>query len=93
MSSTTPAPEPEPKPHVPPPGVTQEMIWRAPDGAEVRYLVTGDWLVLKKRQEPAAEVFHTFYRLADPGRARRPITSGSPGVLVSTTSEWVSAAT
>jgi carboxypeptidase C (cathepsin A) len=84
MSSTDPTTTPpqEPKAYAPPSGVTKEMRWRAPDGAEVRYLVTADWLVLKKRQDPAAEIFHTYYRLADAGRIRRPVTfvcNGGPG--------------
>jgi carboxypeptidase C (cathepsin A) len=73
--------EKEKKSYVPPAGATRELSWRAPDGSEVRYLVTAEWVVLRKREQAVAEIFHTHYRLASP-KSKRPITfvfNGGPG--------------
>jgi carboxypeptidase C (cathepsin A) len=76
----------EPKPAAPPPkytpptGATKEFTWRGPDGVEHRYQATAEWITLRKRENPAAEVFHTHYRLL--GAGKRPITfvfNGGPG--------------
>jgi carboxypeptidase C (cathepsin A) len=52
------------------------------DGADVAYDVVADWMVLRRDDEPVAEMFHVAYLLADADAESRPITfvfNGGPG--------------
>ena len=56
-------------------------VWKSDKGVESEYLVTSEWMVLRKAETPAAEIFHTHYRLKNP-KGIRPITfvfNGGPG--------------
>ena len=66
----------EKPPYQPPVGATRTISWKSS-----RWLVTSEWITLRKRDEPAGEIFHTYYRAAKP-QAGRPITfvfNGGPG--------------
>jgi carboxypeptidase C (cathepsin A) len=65
----------------PPVGSTQKAVWKPKSGAAVPYIATSEWITLRKRDQPAGEIFHTYYRPAR-ARGRRPITfvfNGGPG--------------
>jgi carboxypeptidase C (cathepsin A) len=81
------------KQHQPPKGATHRIAWAGDDGQAADVEVTAEWMVLRKKERPAAEMFYTYYRLAapqgesqgsteDPTRRRRPISfvfNGGPG--------------
>ena len=77
-------PEDDPKQttadHEPPPGAEQRATWAA--GAEpVDYTAGARWLVLRKKDKPAAEIFSVSY-VADGNDLARPVTfvfNGGPG--------------
>lgn len=51
------------------------------DGRELSYVSQADWLVLRKDEEPIAEIFHVYYAVDD-DTGRRPLTivfNGGPG--------------
>jgi carboxypeptidase C (cathepsin A) len=76
-----PATNKEKKEHQPPKGATHKVAWTDEAGSTADVEVTSEWLVLRKKERPAAEMFHTYYRLAD-ARGRRPISfvfNGGPG--------------
>jgi len=70
------------------PAAPEKPAYRAPEGSTktVRWkgtpwLVTSEWITLRKRDEPAGEIFHTYYRAQKP-KAGRPLTfvfNGGPG--------------
>lgn len=65
--------------HQPPPGAQTTATWTAA-GASIDYTASGGWIVLRKRERPAAEVFSVSY-VAN-GREQRPVTfvfNGGPG--------------
>lgn len=70
-----------PKPdHEPPAGAQVSGTWTAPDGTSLAYTATGSWMVLRKNEKPAAEVFSVSY-VVD-GGGDRPVTfvfNGGPG--------------
>ncbi len=71
----------EKKEYQAPKGNRREMSWRGPDGNEHRLEVSAEWLVLRKKEKPAAEIFHTYYRQVE-AKSPRPITfvfNGGPG--------------
>jgi carboxypeptidase C (cathepsin A) len=65
--------------HTPPAGAQVTARWTA-GGVSVDYTATAQWLVLRKKDKPAAEIFSVSY-LAD-GDVDRPVTfvfNGGPG--------------
>jgi carboxypeptidase C (cathepsin A) len=78
MSDETPPPN---KPdHEPPPGREVSGSWAGPAGP-VEYTAYANWLVLRRREKPAAEMFSVSY-LAVSGDTDRPVTflfNGGPG--------------
>src|SRR5262245_6203843 len=77
------------KEHQPPKGTTGKIAWTDDAGHIADIEVISEWIVLRKKERPAAEVFHTYYRLADAQREaqgqskrRRPVSfvfNGGPG--------------
>jgi carboxypeptidase C (cathepsin A) len=69
------------KEHQPPKGVTRKITWTSEAGHDADIDVISDWSVLRKKEQPAAEMFHTYYRLAA-ANGRRPVSfvfNGGPG--------------
>jgi carboxypeptidase C (cathepsin A) len=67
--------------HQPPKGATRKVIWTSDAGHDADIEVISEWSVLRKRERPAAEMFHTYYRLATTN-GRRPVSfifNGGPG--------------
>jgi len=68
------------KDHEPPAGAETTARWTG--GAKpIDYTATAKWLVLRKKEKPAAEIFSVSY-VADGGDADRPVTfvfNGGPG--------------
>jgi carboxypeptidase C (cathepsin A) len=90
-TSASAASEKDKKEHQPPKGATHRIAWTGDDGQAADVEVTAEWMVLRKKERPAAEMFYTYYRLAlpqaedgspqDPDR-RRPVSfvfNGGPG--------------
>lgn len=72
---------PEKKDHKAPAGSSAEMSWSGGGKAKFKIEVTSEWIVLRKKEKPAAEIFHTYYRAAG-AKAKRPLTfvfNGGPG--------------
>jgi carboxypeptidase C (cathepsin A) len=73
------------KEHQPPKGATHKVDWTSDAGTSAEVDVTSEWIVLRKKERPAAEMFHTYYRLAGAqaeGKGRRPVSfifNGGPG--------------
>lgn len=64
-----------------PEGAGSDVTWTNEAGKTSEVEITSDWIVLRKKEKPAAEMFHTYYRLAD-GKGDRPLTfvfNGGPG--------------
>jgi carboxypeptidase C (cathepsin A) len=69
------------KEHQTPKGATHKVTWTSDRGESAEIEVISEWLVLRKRERPAAEVFHTYYRMEN-AKGRRPISfvfNGGPG--------------
>jgi carboxypeptidase C (cathepsin A) len=69
------------RPHEPPAGARARQQIRL-GGADAAYDVLADWMVLRRDDEPVAEMFHVAYLLADAPADERPITfvfNGGPG--------------
>jgi carboxypeptidase C (cathepsin A) len=69
------------KDHQPPKGATHRVTWTGDDGRTAEVELISEWIVLRKKERPAAEVFYTYYRLAD-AKERRPVSfvfNGGPG--------------
>lgn len=67
--------------HQAPAGARTSLAWTSEDGHVVNVEVASEWIVLRKKEKPAAEIFHTYYRLAGAAEAR-PVTfvfNGGPG--------------
>src|SRR5262245_26590948 len=73
------------KEHQPPKGATHKVAWTSDAGRSAEVDVISEWIVLRKNERPAAEMFHTYYRLADAqggAKGRRPVSfvfNGGPG--------------
>jgi carboxypeptidase C (cathepsin A) len=73
------------KEHEPPKGATHKVLWTSDSGQAAEIEVTAEWLVLRKKEQPAAEMFHSYYRLAEAKgeiKGRRPVSfifNGGPG--------------
>lgn len=51
-------------------------------GRSLAYRAEADWIVLRKKERPVAEVFHVAYMRSGPGVGERPVTfvfNGGPG--------------
>jgi carboxypeptidase C (cathepsin A) len=65
--------------HQPPAGAELTATWRA-QGQSVVYTASAKWIVLRKKEKPAAEIFSVSYLARDDGD--RPVTfvfNGGPG--------------
>lgn len=75
------------KEHQPPPGATARFSWTGDGGHSAGIEAISEWIVLRKKERPAAEVFCTWYRLAGGDgegwtAPRRPVSfivNGGPG--------------
>jgi carboxypeptidase C (cathepsin A) len=68
------------KDHTPPDGAEVSQTWTSPDGSTISYTASAGWMVLRKNDKPAAEVFSISYVAA--ADDERPITfvfNGGPG--------------
>jgi carboxypeptidase C (cathepsin A) len=66
--------------HDPPKGAETNATWSAGD-LSISYTASAKWVVLRKKDKPAAEIFSVSY-VADEGGADRPVTfvfNGGPG--------------
>ena len=66
--------------HTPPTGSETTATWSG-DGVAIEYTATANWLVLRKKEKPAAEIFSVSY-VAHGDAADRPVTfvfNGGPG--------------
>src|SRR5689334_5864860 len=66
--------------HEPPAGATTRATWTGGSGS-IEYEATAKWLVLRKKEKPAAEIFSVSYVAVD-GDADRPVMfvfNGGPG--------------
>ena len=71
----------EPKEYAAPQGTSKRIVWHSGDNEAVDVDVVAEWIVLRKKEKPAAEIFHTYYKVAD-AKGRRPVTfvfNGGPG--------------
>jgi carboxypeptidase C (cathepsin A) len=73
------APKPD---HEPPPGAEASATWSGA-GVSINYTVSANWTVLRKDDQPVAEIFSVSYLAdADGGADARPLTfifNGGPG--------------
>lgn len=72
------------KDYQPPKGAARKITWTGDNGQAAEIEVIAEWILLRKKERPAAEIFHTYYRLADTRGAtrRRPVSfvfNGGPG--------------
>jgi carboxypeptidase C (cathepsin A) len=88
MAVDTPPPsasDKDKKEHQPPKGATHKVGWTDDAGQAADVDVISEWIVLRKKERPAAEIFYTYYRLAEgqvPSKVRRPVSfvfNGGPG--------------
>src|SRR5262249_59940390 len=74
MSDETPtASDKDNKAYQAPKGATCGLTWTSEAGDDADIDVISDWSVLRKKERPAAEMFHTYYRLAA-AKGRRPVS-------------------
>jgi len=76
-----PADTPEKKEYKAPQGATLDLTWTATDKSAHDVEVSAEWIVLRKHEKPAADIFHTHYRLQNSAE-KRPVTfvfNGGPG--------------
>ncbi len=67
--------------HEPPTGAETTGTWTA-RGASIDYAVNAKWIVLRKKEKPAAEIFSVSYVARRDGDGDRPVTfvfNGGPG--------------
>jgi carboxypeptidase C (cathepsin A) len=77
---TTPEAKPAKPDHEPPAGAETSATWTG-GAAPIAYTARANWLVLRKKEKPAAEIFSVSY-VADGGDADRPVMfvfNGGPG--------------
>ncbi len=70
------APEPD---HKVPPGAQMTAVWAA-QAASIEYTASANWILLRKKEKPAAEIFSVSYVAS--GDGDRPVTfvfNGGPG--------------
>ncbi len=64
----------------PPQGARSAHTMRTQDG-ELAYAAEADWMVMREREKPIAEIFYVYYHAAE-GDGKRPLTfvfNGGPG--------------
>jgi len=64
-----------------PKGAHHKVTWMNDGGQAADIDVIAEWIVLRKKERPAAEIFHTYYRMAE-AKGRRPLSfvfNGGPG--------------
>lgn len=69
------------KEHKTPNGASHDLTWTGERGQKLEVEVLAEWMVLRKKERPVAEMFHTYYRATD-ADGERPITfvfNGGPG--------------
>jgi carboxypeptidase C (cathepsin A) len=69
------------KDHQPPKGATHKFTWISDSGQAADIEVIAEWILLRKKENPAAEIFYTYYKLAEV-KGRRPVSfvfNGGPG--------------
>ena len=69
------------KEHQPPKGAAHKVAWKSDTGDHADIDVVSEWIVLRKKERPAAELFHTYYRHSE-AKGRRPVSfvfNGGPG--------------
>jgi pimeloyl-ACP methyl ester carboxylesterase len=69
------------KDYRPPKGAAHKVAWADDGGHAADIEVTAEWILLRKKEHPVAEIFHTYYRLAE-AKGRRPLSfvfNGGPG--------------
>ncbi len=74
--------QPDNKDYQPPAGAVSEQVFQDASGAEIPYTVRAEWTVLRKRDQPLAEVFHVAYLARNAKPQERPLTfafNGGPG--------------
>ncbi len=62
-----------------PKGATKNLVWKS-KGKSLSYGATSDWMILRKKEKPIAEMFYTYYKAKS--SKKRPITfvfNGGPG--------------
>ena len=67
--------------YLPPKGAHHKVTWMNDGGQAADIDVIAEWIVLRKKERPAAEIFHTYYRMAE-AKGRRPLSfvfNGGPG--------------
>ncbi len=57
------------KEHQPPKGAAHKVAWKSDAGDHADIDVVSEWIVLRKKERPAAELFHTYYRHRSQGPA------------------------
>ena len=73
------------KDHQPPKGAVHKVAWASDTGHAAEIDVIAEWILLRKKERPAAEIFYTYYRMAGASgetRRRRPVSfifNGGPG--------------
>jgi len=80
MAAETPDPAPDKKDYQAPKGASQKLTWTDDRGETAEIEVISEWIVLRKKDRPAAEMFHTYYRMS--GAKGRPLSfvfNGGPG--------------
>jgi carboxypeptidase C (cathepsin A) len=74
-------PDKDNKAYQAPKGASHTVTWTSDRGESADIEVIAEWIVLRKKEKPAAEIFFTYYRMSD-AKARRPISfvfNGGPG--------------
>ena len=62
-----------------PKGSTKNLTWKS-KGKSISYSATSDWMILRKKEKPIAEMFYTYYKAKS--SKKRPVTfifNGGPG--------------
>lgn len=67
------------KDHTPPAGASMSDGWTAPDGTTLEFEATARWMVLRKNDKPAAEVFSIAYVVEADDRPVTFVFNGGPG--------------
>lgn len=65
-----------------PKGGEVRMKWRGASGKSVDVQASSEWMVLRKKDKPIAEMFHTYYKIFPKTPKKRPICfvfNGGPG--------------
>ncbi|WP_020174472.1 S10 family peptidase [Methyloferula stellata] len=80
-TSDTSSPDKDKKDYQAPKGAFHKVTWTGDHGQLADIDVISEWIVLRKKDKPAAEIFYTYYRMGEE-KGRRPISfvfNGGPG--------------